>query len=92
MSDKIIPFPRRGLNVTYTPEDEIRHDEIVSGIQSAVFMLCDGMQRNTDAGWDHVMDALVNATIMSGLECGLELDDIQDLMQNIHIEKIEYDA
>ena len=92
MSDNIVNFPNRGLNIEYTPEDEIRHDEIVSGIQGAVYMLVDGMQKNTDAEWDHVMDALVNATIMSGLECGLELDDIQDLMRNIHIEKIEYDA
>lgn len=92
MSDKVVPFPGKGMEIDFTPEDQIRHDEIVSGIQSAVYMLVDGMQKNTDAEWDHVMDALVNATIMSGLECGLELDDIQDLMRNIHIEKIEYDA
>lgn len=92
MTDNIVKFPNRELHIEFTPEEEIRYDEIVSGLQSAAFMMMDGMHKNTDATWDHVVDAMINATIMCGLEAGLTLEDMQELFHNIYIEKIEYDA
>ena len=92
MSNNIVNFPSKGLNVEFTPEEEMKHDEIVNGIQSAVYMLVDGMRSNTDATWDHVFDALVNATISAGLESGLEIEDIEWLFNTMTIQGVQFDA
>lgn len=91
MSDNVINFPNE-LDVEFTPEEEMRHEETVLAIQSSLMFLCDGIERGSEATWDHIMDASINLAIMAALKCGHELEDVELLFNMLEIERVDFDA
>lgn len=92
MSDNVIDFPKGELNIEFTPEEEMAYDEVVMAVQSSMLFLCDGLERGSDATWEHIMDASINMAIAAGVKSGLDLEDMQLLFNILEIEKIEFDA
>jgi len=91
--DNIINFPKySGLDIDLELEDIEDYDAMVLGVQTAVMSLCNGLKTTTEAEWEHIMDACVNMAVTAGLNCGMELDDIEYLFHSLTIEKVHYDA
>jgi hypothetical protein len=91
--DKVIKFPKTSQHdIELTLEEEGEYDEIVMGVQTALICLCSGLKGNTEADWEHIMDACVNMAITAGINSGLEHEDIEALFNHLTIERVHYDA
>lgn len=92
MSDNVIRFPSRGLDIEVELEDEQVYWELVSAVHTMLEMNVAGMVGTSDVEWDHIMDAAMSLGISAGLRAGFTPEELQDMLASAKIEEVEYDA
>lgn len=93
MSDNVIKFPELSeLEIETILEEDALYDEFVVGVQTSLIALCSGLEKNTEANWEHIFDACINMAVTAGLNCDLTHEDIESLFNAMVIEKVQYDA
>lgn len=92
MSDNVIKFPKAEMDIGVEFEEAVEDAEMTHAVETAMLIYCNGIVATTDADWHNVMDACINMTVIAGLNMGLELEDVQEMFNQIEIERVEYDA
>lgn len=92
MTDNIVKFPSNELDIVFTPEEEMKHEEIVHAVASSLMFHIEGIESGSDANWDHIMDAAINIAITAGVNSGLTHEQIELMFNIMQIHEVEYDA
>jgi len=92
VTDNIVKFPSKELDIVFTPEEEMKHEEIVHAVTSSLMFQADGIESGSEATWDHIMDAAINVAITAGVNSGLTFDQIELMFNIMQIQEVEYDA
>jgi len=92
MSDNVIRFPKRELNIDVELEDDGDYYEFVFAVQTMIEMHVAGIVGTSDVEWEHVMDAAMSVGIGAGLRAGITPEELQEMLASCKVEEVEYDA
>jgi len=93
MTDNIVKFPGRGLDIELEIEEtEEDYMEMVEAINTMLEMHIAGLLVTSEANWRHVMDACMSMAVSAGLRAGISAEEIQSMMRTSKIHEVEYDA
>jgi len=91
MTDNVVEFPQKELDVNVELDSEDDYSEIVHAVNTMLEMQVAGMMVTTDIEWPHVMDACMSLAVSAGLRAGMDTDEIATLLQNAKIHEVELD-
>lgn len=92
MSDKIIKFPSRELDIEVDLDEYEWHEDVVRAVHTMLEMHVMGIVGTSDVEWEHVMDAALSVAMSAGLRAGIDKDELHDILATASIEEFEYDA
>jgi len=95
MTDNILKFPKRGLEIDVDVELEETQEEYEEMVEAIVVMMemhTAGLIVTSDAKWQHVMDAAMSVAVNAGLRAGLSTEEIEGTFESVRVQEVKYDA